>query len=1123
MAGDRTVKVNLKLDASDYTSGLVKAAAGARTLGNDVEKTVSRDLPPVFKREGERGGGILAQGFRTGFMRNSPLIAAAIGGGLALGAPAVLAGAGVLFGAVGALAAAQTGAVRTSWSRLGTQIRDGAVADAAGLIPVYEQMADKIGAAFERMRPEIRAAFEASAPQVERLSDGLIRAGETALPALVRAVQSGAPVIEGLSALMENVGDGLAGFLDNISDNSGAAGQALHGLGTTLEAALPLLGDLLGTGVELAADVLPALGGSLSLVADVVHVLAPILPSIVAGFTGFKAAQLAAGYLQTFALNSQMAAVAMTGNAAAGQRMGGALSNLADGVGRTAAALPALGIVAAGIANSHSKAAEEEDKWAQAILAGGKAATEAYSEYESGTHWGQSVDEATGLAGSWGDAKVKADELKASMTPLQQAQAAVTYATNELEMATGRYGPRSDEVRVAQERLTGATATLEQRQIALRIATESATVASGGFIPAINLVGDTTGMTVAQFDAAIAKIDQWRTQLLSISTSFVDPLNTYRTLLEAKSESERKTAQATADMTVSSQDSWRDYLETTTVTLDELAAKLEEQVAAQQNWQTNIVTITQRGGFEVGQAIAAMGEEGVQLAAQMATGTDAEFQRMAAAILADTRMGGEAANAQFDTSMRVMAAIGKAGANATVTSIAHELGVGVTTVARIASQYGATLAGGINPILGSLGKQQIHMAPGGGNIGFAEGGYTGPGGKYTPAGIVHRGEVVWSQDDVDAHGGPRQVDAMRQYRGYAEGGIVGLGRRFQAMGASVSEHPAFGGVSMGGHGRTSLHYTGQAIDVNTRPGTSSQEQRELAPLRDLANRLGFRTIFMAPGHFNHLHADTGGAGGSMGGAIAPAVVLPQPPSTAPYSTPISTAGDAAMSHLYEQATAWVAENSIAPEPEGGGGGGGGSERWRGTVLQALGMVGQPASLVGATLRRLQQESGGNPRAQNNSDSNARRGTPSKGLMQVIDPTFRAYAMPGHNDIWNPLDNILASMRYAMSRYGSLSAAYNKAGGYANGGSTPAGEPFWVGEGGPELMWSNRAKYVSTAQQSRELSGGGGVGGGGTISVAPPVVKVFLDGQEWRGIARVEAEGVVVEAFTGATTRGRNNP
>lgn len=54
------------------------------------------------------------------------------------------------------------------------------------------------------------------------------------------------------------------------------------------------------------------------------------------------------------------------------------------------------------------------------------------------------------------------------------------------------------------------------------------------------------------------------------------------------------------------------------------------------------------------------------------------------------------------------------------------------------------------------------------------GGYTGSGGKFEPAGIVHRGEVVWSQDDVAAHGGPQAVDRMRRSRaGYASGGIVG--------------------------------------------------------------------------------------------------------------------------------------------------------------------------------------------------------------------------------------------------------------------------------------------------------------------------------------------------------------
>jgi phage-related protein len=46
--------------------------------------------------------------------------------------------------------------------------------------------------------------------------------------------------------------------------------------------------------------------------------------------------------------------------------------------------------------------------------------------------------------------------------------------------------------------------------------------------------------------------------------------------------------------------------------------------------------------------------------------------------------------------------------------------------------------------------------------GFAEGGYTGPGRKHDPAGIVHAGEVVWSQDDIRRHGGVGAVEGMRR-------------------------------------------------------------------------------------------------------------------------------------------------------------------------------------------------------------------------------------------------------------------------------------------------------------------------------------------------------------------------
>ena len=131
----------------------------------------------------------------------------------------------------------------------------------------------------------------------------------------------------------------------------------------------------------------------------------------------------------------------------------------------------------------------------------------------------------------------------------------------------------------------------------------------------------------------------------------------------------------------------------------------------------------------------------------------------------------------------------------------------------------------------------------------------------------------------------------------------------------------------------------------------------------------------------------------------------------------------------------------------------GVERWRSVAIKALKMTGQYNSAnLNALLHQMQTESNGNPKAINNWDSNAAAGIPSKGLMQVIDTTFRSYALPPYNkDIYDPLSNILASIRYTLSRYGSLLNGWRGVG-YENGGWIMKDGLFRGGEGNkPEVV------------------------------------------------------------------------
>ncbi|TJV51160.1 MAG: hypothetical protein E5Y01_16365 [Mesorhizobium sp.] len=119
---------------------------------------------------------------------------------------------------------------------------------------------------------------------------------------------------------------------------------------------------------------------------------------------------------------------------------------------------------------------------------------------------------------------------------------------------------------------------------------------------------------------------------------------------------------------------------------------------------------------------------------------------------------------------------------------------------------------------------------------FDRGGWTGAGSRDEAAGIVHRGEIVWSQDDIRRAGGAGVVEGMRLgYRGYAMGGIVRDRNRF----AFGSRHSDSIGVSADPYGG---RHSGAA---NDRPTTINQ-----------TNNFIFRESPAAPASQNQIAAKT---------------------------------------------------------------------------------------------------------------------------------------------------------------------------------------------------------------------------------------------------------------------------
>ncbi|OFQ73241.1 phage tail tape measure protein [Staphylococcus sp. HMSC073E10] len=158
---------------------------------------------------------------------------------------------------------------------------------------------------------------------------------------------------------------------------------------------------------------------------------------------------------------------------------------------------------------------------------------------------------------------------------------------------------------------------------------------------------------------------------------------------------------------------------------------------------------------------------------------------------------------------------------------------------------------------------------------------------------------------------------------------------------------------------------------------------------------------------------------------------------------------------------------------GGKVGGSGSANARRAIQRAQSILGgryKSSYITEQMMRVAKRESNFQAGAVNNWDINAQKGTPSKGMFQMIEPSFRAFAKPGHGNILNPVDEAISAMRYIVAKYGW--GGFKRAGdyAYATGGLINTAGLYNLAEDGyPEIVIPTDPSRQSDAMKLLHLA------------------------------------------------------
>ncbi|OQP32438.1 phage tail tape measure protein [Pantoea latae] len=213
---------------------------------------------------------------------------------------------------------------------------------------------------------------------------------------------------------------------------------------------------------------------------------------------------------------------------------------------------------------------------------------------------------------------------------------------------------------------------------------------------------------------------------------------------------ERFTEQQQVDRVFDKTDKGADAVAARTAALDALDRKYQETAATEANWLNGVsrgyenwLANTSNVAGTVSQGITSTMDSALDNMSAMLVGSKADWKSWGLSVL---QMISKVA-----LQMAIVNAMGSSGS-----SFGSILG-------SVFSSFGGAAAGAAGGTTGAMGMSTSYAA-------YDDGGYTGPGGKHDPAGIVHKGEFVFTKEATQRIGVSNLYDMMR---GYATGGYVG--------------------------------------------------------------------------------------------------------------------------------------------------------------------------------------------------------------------------------------------------------------------------------------------------------------------------------------------------------------